>query len=100
MLFRSALADSRWGTRALKLAEKLPIDHPDVKVFETLEARFIKEFNDTKERARLFLLQGKRALAVQLLDELLRKQFAEADSCLAALEKKAASLPVKNEIKK
>ena len=43
------LTDSRWGTRALKLAEKLSIDHPFVKEFEALEHRFITEFFETKD---------------------------------------------------
>ncbi|MBR2872416.1 MAG: hypothetical protein IKB99_02865 [Lentisphaeria bacterium] len=85
-----SLTDSRWGTKALQLAEKLSVDHPYVKEFETLENKFIKEFFDMREQARKLLIQGKNAQAQKLLDTLLRKQYTEAFSCLSAVEKKSA----------
>ena len=95
------LADSRWGTKALQLADKLSIDHSFVKEFEAVEKKFIKEFYDTREKARKLLIEGKRAQAVLQLDTLLRKQFAEANSCFDAVAKKAAPSAAtgKNEVK-
>ena len=81
------LADSRWGTKSLKLADKLPMDHPGVKEFEKLEEKFFKEFSETKEKARLLLLQSKFKEAQDLLMELFNKQYKEAGELLTSLEK-------------
>ncbi|MBO7154193.1 MAG: hypothetical protein J6W67_10370 [Lentisphaeria bacterium] len=81
------LADSRWGTKSLKLADKLPMDHAGVKEFEKLEEKFFKEFSETKEKARLLLLQSKFKEAQDLLMELFNKQYKEAGELLTSLEK-------------
>ena len=87
------IADSRWATRALQLADKLPIDHTFVKQFETLEQKFVKEFSEVREKARLLLIQNKRKEAQKMLFENFCRQYKEADALLSAIEKEAAKLP-------
>ena len=85
-----SLADSRWGTRALELSEKLSIDHKFVGEFEKIEEKFISEFTETKEKARLLLLKGKHNEALQLLSDTFCRQYKEAGKLLTVIEKKAA----------
>ena len=88
-----SFADSRWGTRALQLAKKLPLDHPYLKEFEVLEEKFFKEFAEVREKARLHLLQNQRVQAQKLLLDTFCRQYKEANDLLSAIEKKAAQLP-------
>ena len=82
-----SLTDGTWGRKALALAEKLPLDHTKLAEFEKLENKFISEFFDVREKARLLLLAGKRTDAVKLLDNLLCKQYQEANVFLDKLQK-------------
>jgi hypothetical protein len=82
-----SLTDGTWGRKALALAEKLPLDHTKLAEFEKLENKFISEFFDVREKARLLLLAGKRTDAVKLLDDLFRKQYQEANTFLEKLQK-------------
>ena len=77
-----SLANGDWGTKAIKLAEKLPLDHHKLPEFEAVETRFIDEFFAAREAARKLLLTGKRQEAVKLLDELFRRQYAQAQEFL------------------
>ena len=88
-----SFADSRWGTRGLKLLEKLSIDHPFLKEFEALEAKFFREFEEVREKARLLLLKNQRAEAQKLLLENFCRQYKEAGTLMSEIEKKAALLP-------
>lgn len=88
-----SFADSRWGTRALELAKKLPLDHPFVKEFETLETKFLKEFEEVREKARLLLIKNQRTEAQELLFKTFCRQYKEAQELMTAIEKKAAVLP-------
>ena len=83
-----SLADSRWGARALALAEKMPIDHAYIMEFEKLEEKFINEFYSTKEKARLLLLDNKHAEAVKLLSDLFLRQYKEAGELMSNFEKR------------
>ena len=96
------LIDSRWATRALNLADKLPIDKAPVKEFEKLEQKFVDEFYAVREKARLLLIQNKRKDAQKLLFETFCRQYKEAGQLLGSVEKEAAKLPapVKTEEKK
>ncbi len=87
------IADSRWAARALALADKLPIDHTLVKGFEKLEEKFIREFYEIREKARLLLIQNKRKEAQKLLFDTFCRQYKEADQLLSSVEKEAAKLP-------
>ena len=77
-----SLANGDWGTKAIKLSEKLPLDHHKLPEFEAVETRFIDEFFAAREAARKLLLTGKRQEAVKLLDELFRRQYAQAQEFL------------------
>ena len=77
-----SLANGDWGTKAIKLSEKLPLDHHKLPEFEAVETRFIDEFFAAREAARKLLLTGKRQDAVKLLDELFRRQYAQAQEFL------------------
>ena len=77
-----SLANGDWGTKAIKLSEKLPLDHHKLPEFEAVETRFIDEFFTAREAARKLLLTGKRQEAVKLLDELFRRQYAQAQEFL------------------
>ena len=73
-----SLINGDWGTQAIKLAEKLPLDHSRIPELEAVETKFINEFAAVKEQARKLLLEGKCKEAVELLDKVFRKQYAEA----------------------
>ena len=77
-----SLTNGDWGTKAIKLSEKLPLDHHKLPEFEAVETRFIDEFFAAREAARKLLLTGKRQEAVKLLDELFRRQYAQAQEFL------------------
>ena len=77
-----SLANGDWGTMAIKLSEKLPLDHEKLPEFEAVETRFINEFFNAREEARKLLLSGKRQAAVKLLDELFRRQYVSAKEFL------------------
>lgn len=77
-----SLANGDWGTKAIKLSEKLPLDHHKLPEFEAVETRFIDEFFAAREAARKLLLTGKRQEAIKLLDELFRRQYAQAQEFL------------------
>ena len=88
-----SLADSRWGTRALNLADKLPIDNEFTAEFKKLETKFANEFFEVREKAHLVLIQNKRGEAQKMLTDLFKKQYQEAQDLLTAIEKKTAHLP-------
>jgi hypothetical protein len=88
-----SFADSRWGTRGLKLLEKLSLEHPYLKEFEALEAKFFREFEEVREKVRLLLLKNQRAEAQKLLLENFCRQYKEAGALMSEIEKKAALLP-------
>lgn len=73
-----SLINGDWGSAALKLAGKLPLDHDRIGELETVEKRFIDEVFAVREQARMLLVNGKRKEAVKLLDKVFRKQYAEA----------------------
>ncbi len=73
-----SLINGDWGSVALKLAEKLPLDHKHIPEFETVETRFINEFFAAREQARMLLVNGKRKEAVKLIDQVFQKQYSEA----------------------
>ena len=73
-----SLINGDWGTQAIKLTEKLPLDHDRIPEFETIETRFIDEYFAVKEQARKLILNGKQNDAVKLLDETFRRQYDEA----------------------
>ena len=58
-----------------------------------LEQKFVKEFSEVREKARLLLIQNKRKEAQKLLFENFCRQYKEADSLLSSIEKEAAKLP-------
>ena len=80
-----SLVDGEWGTAALDLAKKLPLDHDRLGEFEALEKKFITEFFAAREEARLLLLDRKKAQAVKLLDDLFTKHYGEAKAFLNGL---------------
>lgn len=80
-----SLTNGEWGKKALALAKKLPLEHSKIPEFEKLEDKFITEFFDVREKARLLLLAGKHAEAVKLLDDVFRKQYAQANQFLNRL---------------
>jgi hypothetical protein len=80
-----SLTNGEWGKKALALAKKLPLEHSKIPEFEKLENKFITEFFDVREKARLLLLAGKHAEAVKLLDDVFRKQYAQANQFLNRL---------------
>lgn len=77
-----SLTNGSWGTRALALAAKLPLDHDQLPEFEKLEGKFISEFFEVREQARRKLLAGDRTAAIKLLDDLFRKQYRAAQEFL------------------
>ena len=85
-----SITNGTWGKKALELAKKMPLDHKRLPEFEKLENKFISEFFDVREKARLLLLAGKRADAVKMLDNLFLKQYQEANVFLDKLQKECA----------
>ena len=85
-----SMTNGTWGKKALELAKKMPLDHKRLPDFEKLENKFISEFFDVREKARLLLLAGKRADAVKMLDNLFLKQYQEANVFLDKLQKECA----------
>ena len=77
-----SLANGDWGTKAIKLSEKMPLDHNRIPEFEKIEDGFINEFFAAREKARKLLLEGKRQEAVKLLDELFRSHYSRAQTFL------------------
>lgn len=73
-----SLTNGQWGTMALELHKKLPLDHDRLAGFEKLEAKFIREYFETREAARIHLRNNRRDEAVKLLDELFARHYAEA----------------------
>ena len=82
-----SLTNGVWGRKALELAKKLPFEHSRLPEFEKLENKFISEFFDVREKARLLLLAGKRNEAVKLLDEVFRRHYTQANQFLDRLNK-------------
>ena len=78
-----SLVDGEWGTAALELAKKLPLDHNRLPEFEALEKKFINEFFTAREEARKLLLNRKKNDAVKLLDDLFARQYEEAKAFIA-----------------
>ena len=83
-----SLINGDWGSKALALSNVLPLDHQYIPEFETVETRFIDEFFAAREQARKLLVSGKRPEAVKLLDNVFRKQYAEAKQFLADFTEK------------
>lgn len=73
-----SLINGDWGSVALALSEKLPLDHNRIGELEMVEKRFLDEFFAVREQARMLLLNGKRKEAVELLDKVFRKHYGEA----------------------
>ncbi len=84
-----SLANGDWGSQAIALRDKLPLDHNRIPEFEAVETRFIDEYFAAKEQARMLILNGKKADAVKLLDETFRRQYEEAK---AFMQKFSASV--------
>ena len=84
-----SIADSSWGTKAMKLAEKLSIDHNYINEFENIETKFADEYFTIREKARLLLLKNKHQEASQLLFETFNRQYKEAQTFLDSIEKRA-----------
>lgn len=80
-----SLANGDWGTKAIKLSGKMPLDHNRIPEFEKIEDGFISEFFAAREKARKLLLDGKRQEAVKLLDELFRSHYSRAQAFLSKI---------------
>ena len=74
-----------WGEYAFRLQATLGDDNPRLGELEAFETKALAEFTAARERARKLLRAGRRAEARKLLNDLLKRQAAEARNLLARM---------------